>query len=145
MLRLFKHSLRWTATLLLAASDGLAVPATDDVVVIVNRDNLSAIDRATILRIYTGAIKGWSDGNAVLPFDLSDESSLRKEFSQKVLGRSPANLRAIWSQNIFTGKGLSPKVLDSEVEVKQMVARNRNAVGYVRASQVDASVRVIEY
>jgi ABC-type phosphate transport system substrate-binding protein len=136
----------WICRLLLAVLTALPVPyaLADDVVVIANRDNPNSIDRAYVAKIYTGALKGWPDGTSVIPFDQEPESEVRQNFYGTIVGKSPANMRAIWSQNIFTGKGLPPKIAVPDAEMKRLVAANRNAIGYIRASQLDGSVKVIE-
>jgi ABC-type phosphate transport system substrate-binding protein len=116
----------------------------EDFVVIANRDNPNSVDRAYVAKIYTGALKGWPDGTSVLAFDQDAESEVRQNFYGSVVGKSPANMRAIWSQNIFTGKGLPPKIAVPDAEMKRVVAANRNAIGYIRASQLDGSVKVID-
>ncbi len=116
----------------------------DSIVVIMNRDNSNIVDLAYINKIYSGALKAWPDGSPVFALDLAEESDLRSQFSTQVLNRSVANMRAIWSQNIFTGKGFPPKVVSLDTEMRRLVATNRNAVGYIRSSQLDASVKVIE-
>jgi ABC-type phosphate transport system substrate-binding protein len=122
---------------------GLAAQAgADEIVVIVHKDNVHAIDRAYVQQLYVGAVRGWPDGTPAFVLDQPDGSPEREQFSTTVLRRSPANVRAIWAQNIFTGRGLPPKVAADE-EIKRIVAGNRNAIGYVRASQLDTSVRVI--
>ena len=75
--------------------------------------------------------------------DYGPESDARKLFYSAVLGKSNAAMRAIWSQNIFTGKGMPPKVTAEDGEMKRIVAANRNAIGYIRASQIDKTVRVV--
>ena len=65
---------------------------------------------------------------------------MRAAFSQQWLGRSVANVRAIWAQHIFTGRGLPPRVTSAETEMRRLVATNRNAIGYVSVAMVDASV-----
>ena len=52
-------------------------------------------------------------------------------------------MRAIWLQNIFSGNGLPPKIASPDAAVKLLVVNNRNAIGYILASQVDSTVRVI--
>ena len=116
----------------------------DDIVVIVNKDNPNQIDRDFVVRVYTGAMKGWPDGSPVFALDLPEDTPERQLFCATVLGKSVANVRAIWSQNIFTGRGLPPKVTTLDAEMKSIVANNRHAIGYIRASQADASVRIIE-
>ena len=126
------------------AALGLALPGwADGIVVIVHKDNVNAVDFNYVQQLYVGAVRGWPDGTPAFVLDQPDGSPGREIFSSSVLRRSPANVRAIWAQNIFTGRGLPPKVATDE-EVKRMVAGNRNAIGYISASGLDSSVRVIE-
>lgn len=120
----------------------LAGPA-DDVVVIVNKDNTNPVDRVFVQRVYTGALKGWPDGTPVFALDMPDDSPQRERFCTVVLGKSVTHMRALWSQNIFTGKGLPPKVASPDSEMKRIVATNRNAIGYIRASELDTSVKAV--
>jgi ABC-type phosphate transport system substrate-binding protein len=122
----------------------LSPALAEDVVVIVNRENTNRVDRDYVIKIYTGALKGWPDGSSVLALDQKAESEVRNSFYSSVIGKSPANMHAIWSQNIFTGKGLPPKVAPTDGDVKRTIAANKNAIGYIRASQVDGSIRVID-
>lgn len=120
-----------------------AVAQADEVVVIVHKDNPSQIDAAYVAQIYTGVLKGWPDGTPVFTLDQMEDTPARKLFYIQIVGKSAAAMKAIWSQNIFAGKGLPPKIASPDAEMKRLVASNRNAIGYVLATQVDASVRVI--
>lgn len=126
--------------LVLAAPPALAA---DEIAIIVHKDNPAVIDTVYVTRIYTGLLKGWPDGSPVFPLDQSDDAPARRVFYARLVGKSPAAMKAIWSQNIFTGKGLPPKVASPDAEMMRIVSTNRNAIGYMLASQVDASVRVI--
>jgi ABC-type phosphate transport system substrate-binding protein len=117
--------------------------AADEIVVIVNKDNPNAVDLAYVARIYTGAAMRWPDGSPVFALDQAEDSAARAQFAAAVVGRSVPALRGIWSQNIFAGKGLPPKVATPDTEMKRLVAQNRHAIGYVLSSQVDDSVKVI--
>jgi ABC-type phosphate transport system substrate-binding protein len=120
----------------------LAVHA-DEVVVIVHKDNPNQIDAAYVAQLYTGVLKGWPDGTPVFTLDQMEDTPARKLFYAQIVGKSAAAMKAIWSQNIFAGKGLPPKIASPDSEMKRLVATNRNAIGYVLSTQVDASVRVI--
>jgi ABC-type phosphate transport system substrate-binding protein len=130
-----------SVALVLAAS--LSEVWADEVVVVVNKDNPNPVDIAYIVKIYSGALRAWPDGSPVTALDQPEDAEIRSQFSQKVLNRSVANMRAVWSQNVFTGKGLPPRVVAPDAEVKRLISSNRNAVGYILASQVDASVKVV--
>ena len=117
--------------------------AADDLVVIVHKDNPHIVDRAYVARIYTGATKGWPDGSPVFPLDQTDNSEIREQFYVTIVGRSLATMRAVWAQNIFSGKGLPPKIAAPDAEMRRIVASNLHAIGYIRASAVDDCVNVI--
>ena len=115
----------------------------DEVVVIVNKNNTNIVDQQYIARLYTGAIKGWPDGSPAFPVDQMEGSEARAAFYATVVGKSQSTMRAIWQQNIFSGSGLPPRIASPDAAMKVMVATNRNAIGYILASQLDASVKVI--
>lgn len=131
-----------TPLLLLFAVQGAM--AEEEVVVITNLENANVIDRAYVVKVYTGAVKGWPDGSPIFVLDYGQDSELRKIFYSRFIGKSPAAMRAIWSQNIFTGKAMPPRVTQEDSEMKRIVAGNRNAIGYIRASQIDRTVKVID-
>ncbi|MBL8458470.1 hypothetical protein [Zoogloea sp.] len=131
-----------TPLLLLFAAQGAM--AEEEVVVITNLENANVIDRAYVVKVYTGAVKGWPDGSPIFVLDYGQDSELRKIFYSRFIGKSPAAMRAIWSQNIFTGKAMPPRVTQEDSEMKRIVAGNRNAIGYIRASQIDRTVKVID-
>ena len=115
----------------------------DEVVVIVNKNNTNIVDQQYIARLYTGMIKGWPDGSPAFPVDQMEGSEARAAFYATVVGKSQSTMRAIWQQNIFSGNGLPPRIASPDAAMKVMVATNRNAIGYILASQLDASVKVI--
>jgi ABC-type phosphate transport system substrate-binding protein len=136
-----QFNLRLMPSILMAvllASSGSAVAA---VVAIVNKANTAA-DKATIGRLYTLEAKSWSDGSSAKLFDLSVQGE-REAFCQAYTGKSASAIRSIWAKAVFTGRAVPPKMLDSDAEVKNEVAQDKNAVGYVDESSVDGSVKVI--
>lgn len=124
------------ALLLVSSASAMA-----GVVAIVNKVNTSA-DKATIGRLYTLEAKSWSDGALAKLYDLSGQSE-REAFCQDYTGKSANAIRSIWAKAVFTGRAVPPKMLDSDTEVKNEVAQDKNAVGYVDESSVDGSVRVV--
>lgn len=78
-----------------------------------------------------------------VPVEQAEGSPIREEFYKKVLEKEPAQVQAIWSKIIFTGKGKPPKVMKSSAEVKKAVSESVNAIGYIEKSAVDESVKVV--
>ena len=135
-----RHLSRALLALLLACAGSARA---DDIVIIVNRDNKNVVDIAFVQRAYLGTIKGWPDGTSVTVLDQPEGSEAREVFCASVLKRSVANIKAIWSQNIFTGRGLPPKITTPDQAIKQVVASNVGAIGYIHASQLDATVKAL--
>ena len=114
-----------------------------DVVVIVNKANDAAVDKASVAKIYTGESKSWPGGGSIVAYDLPEDNPSRAAFSNDIVGKSPANLKSLWTQNTFTGKAVPPKVAASDDEVKKAVGANKNAIGYIKASAVDDTVKTV--
>jgi ABC-type phosphate transport system substrate-binding protein len=117
-------------TLLAAASI-----RAEDIVVIVN-PAAKPVSKEQVADLYLGRSGG------LTPIDQMVGSSIYVEFYKKATGRDIAQVKAIWSRILFTGRGLPPKQLPDSAAVKKAVAANPNAVGYIEKSAVDASVKV---
>jgi hypothetical protein len=107
----------------------------EDIVVIVN-PAATPISKEQIADLYLGRSNAW------IPIDQAVGSGIYVEFYRKVTGRDSAQIKAIWSRILFTGRGVPPKQLRDSAAVKKAVAANPNAVGYIEKSAVDASVKV---
>jgi ABC-type phosphate transport system substrate-binding protein len=134
--------IRSTALFLLAVPlAGTALAA--DIVAIGNKANANSVDKALVVKIYSGEARTWSDGGTIMVIDQADDNPERADFNQAFLGRSNSNVKALWAQLIFTGRALPPKVIDGDAEVKKAVAANKNAIGYIKAASVDDTVKVL--
>lgn len=121
-----------------------AASAYADVVVIVSAGN--AITRMTpeqVTRIFLGKTNTFPNGNRAVPIDQAEGNATRDEFYSKVANKNSSQLTAYWARIIFTGDGRPPKLLGGNIAVRNAVADNPNAIGYVDKSAVDSSVRVI--
>ena len=77
------------------------------------------------------------------PVDQPESSAIRADFYHKVAEKDTAQVKAIWSKLVFTGKAVQPKEYASNAEVKKAVAADPKAIGYIDKSAVDDSVKVI--
>lgn len=112
-------------------------------VVIVNVSNTSDISASDIERIFLGKKKTFPNGNTAIPVDQSEGSAVRTQFESQVLGKSAQQLKAYWSQRLFTGKGTPPTEMSSDAEVKKQIAENPALIGYIDSAAVDKMVRVV--
>ena len=147
MLALAKLPASLTITIVVTFTLLTSAPAAaaDGIVVIVNKNNTQPIDRATLVKIYTGATKYWPDGSPIFALDQEENGETRNMFYADKIQKNPATIRTIWAQMIFSGRGLPPKVAKVDDKMKQIVSANKDAIGYVRRSAADDSVRTIDF
>ena len=120
------------------ATLGAALPASAEVVVIVSPKNPAS-------RMFSEQASQFFLGksNLFAPVDLPESSAVRAEFYKKVADKDTAQVKALWSKLVFTGKATAPKEYASAAEVKKAVAADPKAIGYIEKSAVDDTVKVI--
>ncbi len=114
-----------------------------EVAVIVHPSNAAAIDQAEITRLFTGRGATFAGGAKATPLNQAEAAAIRGDFDSKVLGKSSSQMKAYWSKLVFTGKGTPPKELADDAAMKAAVAADAAAIGYIDASKVDGSVKVV--
>jgi ABC-type phosphate transport system substrate-binding protein len=137
----FSKSLRCIVLMGVMSFSSLAMA---DVVVIVNPANTANIDEEQIAKIFLGQTKTFSNGSEAMPVD-QKEGAVREEFGNKLLKKNPAQLKAQWARQIFTGGAKPPKELGSDDEVLKFVASTPGAIAYIDASKVNKSVKVVKH
>ena len=138
-MRLKSHA--WIVLTLLTLSSPIA---SAEVVVIVNpASKQGSIGDDDIKRIFLGKVKSFPNGEAATPVDQSEGTSARERFYSNLIGKSEAQLKAYWSQLIFSGKGTPPKTVGNDQETKDWVAKNHGGIGYVDKSVADNSVTIV--
>lgn len=103
-------------------------------------DSLSEDD---VARLFLGKTKSFPNGNQAVPINQNEGSATRDKFNEAVCKKNASQYKAYWSQLVFTGKGTPPKEGGDDAAVKALVAATPNAISYVDASAVDASVKVV--
>ena len=125
------------AALLVATATAASV-ASAEVVVVVHPSNAAAsMTSAQVADVFLGK------STVLSPVDQPESSAIRGEFYQKVTGKDAAQVKALWTRLIFTGKATPPKEVASSADVKKAVAADPKAVGYIEKGAVDASVKVV--
>jgi len=131
---------RWATLALLAA---LAAPVgAEELVVVVHPDRSASITREELAQIFLKQRRHWQGGDGIVPVNREAESREREEFVRDLFSHTPQQLSVYWNRQYFLGV-LPPATLASDRAVLEFVAREKRAIGYVRASAVDDSVRVV--
>jgi len=133
-----------TCAMLLVSGLCMTNVAGAQVAVIVNPKSTTAqMTAAQVSAIFLGNTRAFPGGGVAQPVDLPASAPERDQFYLKVTGKTPSQVKAIWSRVVFSGKGSRLKELATAADVKRFVATNPNAIGYIEKSEVDASVRVV--
>lgn len=114
-----------------------------EVAVVVNPGNSNTLSQEDIQNIYLIKTKVFPNGKPAIPIDQTEGADIRVEFVSKVLDKNEQQLKSYWSRLIFTGRAAPPKILSSDAEVKELVNRNVDAIGFINTGSVDDSVKVV--
>lgn len=103
----------------------------------------STLELQELKNIWLGQRKHTVDGDAARPVDQAVTSRTRDDFYLKLLDKSPHQVKAYWARITFTGKGEAPPAVADDSAVKDWIARNPEAIGYIDAAAVDSRVKVL--
>jgi ABC-type phosphate transport system substrate-binding protein len=121
-----------------------AASAVADVVAVVSaKSPINALSKTQVTDIFLGRANRFPDGTPAVPIDQSEGTAAHAEFYASFAGRTSAQVKAYWSRIIFTGRGQPPKAVSNDSEVKQLLANDPRAIGYIDRSAVDSSVKVL--
>lgn len=121
-----------------AAALFLALPAMADVVVVVGAKSAQAnMSKDQVAQVFLGK------NTSLKPIDQGDGSPIRTEFYKNVTGKEAAQVKALWSKLVFTGKATMPKAVGDNGAVKSALAADPKAIGYIDKSAVDSTVKVV--
>lgn len=126
----------------LSVSPALAQPS--EVVVIVSaRSPVESLRPDQVAAIFLGQTARFPGGTVATAIDQPIGSGQRDGFYQRITGKTPALLKAYWSKMIFTGRGQPPRELPGNAAVRQAVANDPGAIGYIDRDALDPSVRPV--
>jgi ABC-type phosphate transport system substrate-binding protein len=127
--------------LALALCSGSSI--ADVVAVVSSKSPVTTLSKNQVVDIFLGRASRFPNGEPALPIDQAEGSAVRDEFYAKVAGKAAPQVKAHWAKIIFTGRGHPPEEAPNSVEVKKLIAKNPNAIGYMENNLVDGSVRVL--
>ncbi len=115
-----------------------------DVAVIVNPGSgVDALSDSQVKKIFMAKTKKFPNGSAVVPIDQNSDNATYATFYDKVAGKSPSKMNKYWVKLTFTGKAEAPKKVGGDSDVVNLIAGNKNMVGYVDSSAVTGDVKVV--
>jgi len=142
------------AVLLLEVSRGSAAgsgppppPVPDDTLaIIVNQSNtIDDLSLKDLRTVFLGERSHWPNGRRITLVMMDPGRSERKAVLRDVCHMNETEFSRHFLQGLFTGEVfVSPKTLSTSVGVRKFVFNVPGAIGYLRASDVDGTVKVIK-
>ncbi len=140
--------------------------AADEVVVAVNPETPAGatITRNMLSAIFGMRVRAWADGTPIRVYVLPDDNAVHIAFSKEILGVFPHQLRTAWDRLVFSGTGQAPLevadeeemlarlagiasarpvVVRDEAEMREKLARDAGAIGYLSRKMIDERVDVL--
>lgn len=133
-----------TKTLLFAVGALLAQTGGAQVAVVVGAHSAAtALTTEQAAGLFLGKLDQLPGVGTAQLLDQPESAAVRELFYTKATGKSAAQVKAVWSRLVFSGKATPPKEVANSTTVKKLVANNPNTVGYIEKSEIDASVKVL--
>jgi ABC-type phosphate transport system substrate-binding protein len=104
---------------------------------------MARVDRKFVTDAFLKKRTRWNDDLMIRPVDLGPSSSLRRRFSDAILGRTVEAVRRYWSQQVFSGRNVPPPQVASEAAVVDYVLKHPGAIGYVHESTDVRDAKVV--
>lgn len=118
--------------------------AQETIHVIVHPDNgVASLSKKQVIDLFMGRVAVFPDQQAVLALDLPAGDPLRARFYQALTGKTEAQVDAYWATLIFAGRMSPPQQLQTQQEIIAKVQRQRNAIAYIAADKVPATVKSV--
>lgn len=117
----------------------------DNLAIVVNTTNpVDSLTLPELRKVFLGERSHWPNGRRITLVMMEPGQPERKTLIREVCQMNENEFSRHFLHGVFTGEVfVSPKTLASPVGVRKFVFNVPGAIGYVRASDVDASVKVI--
>jgi phosphate transport system substrate-binding protein len=144
-MRPFRLALLALGAAILVAPSAARETTTEPLAIVVNKSNpLNELSLADLRKIYRGQRGRWSNGRRVTLVMRDPGTPEREAILRSLYGIEEEEYRRGFLQSIFTGEASdAPKMLATPNGVLRFVFNVPGAIGYVRASEVDASVKTL--
>ncbi|HYL15235.1 MAG TPA: hypothetical protein VEV41_19510 [Terriglobales bacterium] len=135
------------AGLLFHVSSGLSQGQTaseEGLAIIVNQSNpVENLSSAELRKIFLGEKSHWPNGRRIT-LVMMDPGPERKTVLREIYRMNESDFNNHFIHGLFTGEVfVSPKTLATPVDVRKFVFNVPGAIGYVRAADVDPSVKAV--
>ncbi|WP_353980005.1 hypothetical protein [Salinicola endophyticus] len=119
----------------------LTLPAKADIAIVVEAGSgVGQLTRSEVVNIFMGRYRKLPNGNPALPLDVAP---LKVRFYRALVNKNLAEINAYWARLVFSGEASPPQQVTTAVEMRQLVAHNPSAVGYLDSREVGDDLHVV--
>ena len=101
-----------------------------------------SISKNQLLDFYSGDIQEWDNNLSLIVYDLPKLET--RDAFLKYLGKSSSRMKSIWLKKLLLGESDPPKVLNSEKEMLETIAKTPGSIGFINYRLVDKTVKVLK-
>ncbi len=109
--------------------------------VVISNKNMKNLTKTQIKAIFLKKLT-IIDDKKVVPISLGTRDPLRVKFEKKILKMSFVRLKSYWTKQHYLGHR-PPLSMKSQNSIKAFVKKVDGAIGYINASSLDNSVKVL--
>jgi hypothetical protein len=126
-------------------SPSISDQTVETLAIVVNVTNpVQDISFSELRRIFLGERSHWPTGRRITLVMMEPNTVERRTVLHEVCRMNEVDFRKNLLQRLFTGEAIvSPKTLASPIGVRKFIFNVPGAIGYVRATDVDSSVKVV--
>ena len=120
-------------------------PPPEALVIVVNRSNeLDNLSLSDLRRIFLGRRSHWANGRRITLVMREPGDPERRVVIREICGMTEDQLKTQFIRGLYTGEILTtPKTLATPAGVRKFIFNVPGAIGYLRLSDVDASVKSV--
>lgn len=110
-------------------------------VIVANKEVAGNTIKMQVLKgIYLREIRSWGNGGTIVPVDYSSAN----EFYENLFGKSRVQMQVYWMNMRIKYSVEIPVAKKDSESVKQFIADNKGAIGFLKSSDVDDRVKVLK-
>ncbi len=118
----------------------IAQSSSSDFVIVANKQMAGAsINKKALKGIYLCEVKNWSNGNKIIVVNLDGGG----DFYQNLFGKTSVQMQAYWLNMRIKYSVDLPITKKDAAGVKKFIASNKGAIGFIKKSDLDDTVKVL--
>lgn len=129
---------------LTAASSPEPAPAQEFVVIVNASNPVASMSKEEVAKLFLKKTVSWPAGTTVAAVEQPMTAKTREAFAREVLGKTIAQVKSYWQQQIFSGRDVPLPEKQNDDDVVAFVRSNPNGIGYVaKGVEVGRGVKII--